>query len=228
MLILLIIGVFIVDLFIANHFSQSKNRFLTRENKKIEMATFTRRYIAITIDGLLGQLISLVLSGTYVMSMMGKANNSTILFNSVILMGLGLLIYFTLTEWLWGQTLGKKIVGIRVVNKHDLGKISFMQALYRNLLRLVDGILGYLVGGLIAYYSPEWQRLGDSIGKTLVIRSIKEETTLADLLEKEKQEGLSEAPNQPAQSLGDVIKCPKCQTDNPINADFCSLCYQKF
>jgi hypothetical protein len=81
--------------------------------------------------------------------------------------------YFLLFEWLWhGQTPGKRLVGIRVINWQGTG-ISFTEAAVRNLFRLVDGVpipfLLYGAGFLIAANNRENRRLGDLAAGTLVV-----------------------------------------------------------
>jgi uncharacterized RDD family membrane protein YckC len=43
-------------------------------------------------------------------------------------------------------------------------------ATIRTLLRLVDGLFGYLVGFVVVLASDKNQRLGDMAAKTLVVR----------------------------------------------------------
>jgi uncharacterized RDD family membrane protein YckC len=79
--------------------------------------------------------------------------------------------YAMLTEWSWrGQTVGKRILGLRVV---DIAghRLQFSQVAIRNLLRAVDILPGvYLVGGIAVLLSKHGQRLGDLAANTAVIR----------------------------------------------------------
>ena len=77
-------------------------------------------------------------------------------------------LYFTLMEGRDGQSLGKKALGIKVVNA-DGTKCSMRQAFIRNLLRIIDGFALYLVGIILILQSKSNQRLGDRIAETLVI-----------------------------------------------------------
>jgi uncharacterized RDD family membrane protein YckC len=83
--------------------------------------------------------------------------------------------YFLLFEWLWhGQTPGKRIVGIRVINWQGTG-ISFTEAAVRNIFRLVDAVplpIPFLLYGpafVIAACNRENRRLGDLAAGTLVV-----------------------------------------------------------
>ena len=77
--------------------------------------------------------------------------------------------YGIFLEWRWrGQTLGKRVFGLRVIDAHGL-RLQFPQIALRNLLRPIDSLpLFYLVGG-IAALSTRWsQRLGDLVANTVV------------------------------------------------------------
>ena len=79
--------------------------------------------------------------------------------------------YYVYFEGRKGQTLGKKMSGIKVI-REDTGEVPGMQAaLIRTLLRVIDGFCGYLVGFLVANSSEKRQRLGDMVAHTLVVRS---------------------------------------------------------
>ncbi len=80
------------------------------------------------------------------------------------------LAYFTYLEGSRGQTVGKMITKIKVVSE-DGSSIDMNQAFIRNLLRIIDGLLAYLVGAILIWRSDEKQRLGDSIAKTLVVKA---------------------------------------------------------
>ena len=75
-------------------------------------------------------------------------------------------------EWLWrGQTLGKKLFRLRVVDAEGL-RLRFNQIVIRNLLRSVDALpLFYLVGGISCWLNRKSQRLGDIAANTVVIRT---------------------------------------------------------
>lgn len=77
--------------------------------------------------------------------------------------------YCILCETLAGMTLGKRMVGIRVVGD-DGEHVGLNAAVIRNMLRLVDGLFFYLVGALFALSSSRGRRLGDHIAGTLVVR----------------------------------------------------------
>ena len=91
-----------------------------------------------------------------------------------------LLIFLFAIEWLYpvlfevlmrGQTPGKKVLGIVVVND-DLSPVTMGTSLVRNLLRTVDFLPLLYLGGVITMLSNRrFQRLGDLAAGTLVISS---------------------------------------------------------
>lgn len=84
--------------------------------------------------------------------------------------GIPVLLYFLLSEiWMNGQTLGKKIMRIRVVNM-DGGRPSLGQFFIRWLLRPVDFVITLCLGGLLSViFSKYSQRLGDLAAGTILI-----------------------------------------------------------
>ncbi len=80
------------------------------------------------------------------------------------------LLYHLVPEALYGKTLGKLLLGLRVVDTAG-NRLRFGPALGRNLLRAVDGLpIFYLVGFIAAAATKQRQRIGDMAANTLVIR----------------------------------------------------------
>ena len=78
-----------------------------------------------------------------------------------------LFLYGWLLEAACGATLGKALVGIRVVQTKKCSGISACAV--RNVLRIVDGLGFYLVGTAVAACSDVRQRIGDICARTAVI-----------------------------------------------------------
>jgi uncharacterized RDD family membrane protein YckC len=85
-----------------------------------------------------------------------------ILLNSAILF-----LYGWLFESACGATLGKALVGIRVVGSDGRGILK--SCAVRNALRVVDGIGFYILGALVAGCSSIRQRIGDLFAQTAVV-----------------------------------------------------------
>jgi uncharacterized RDD family membrane protein YckC len=102
-----------------------------------------------------------------------------------ILSGFPVLLYFPLTElFLGGQSMGKKVMRMRVVNING-GKPTIGQIVIRWLLRPVDFWMTFFVGGLLTViFSKYSQRIGDMAAGTLLIstnaRAALEETVFME------------------------------------------------
>jgi uncharacterized RDD family membrane protein YckC len=90
---------------------------------------------------------------------------------ALVVIGVTLVIafsYYWLAEAWFGATLGKAMVGIRV-RASDGGKCTLKASAIRNLARVIDGFAVYLVGFLVALFSSQRRRIGDYLGKTVVV-----------------------------------------------------------
>jgi uncharacterized RDD family membrane protein YckC len=81
--------------------------------------------------------------------------------------------YFTVSEWLFGQTVGKLLLGVKVVSK--IGKpLTLPQSTVRNVFRFIDGFpyfLPYLLGLLVLSLNQRRLRLGDMVAGTTIVNT---------------------------------------------------------
>jgi uncharacterized RDD family membrane protein YckC len=127
------------------------------------------RFLAWTIDAcaigaassLIGKLLSLV---AFLSPDLAVATSTLAYFLLSIGYGIGF-------EWLWrGQTIGKRVLGLRVMDARGL-KLHVSQIVIRNVLRAVDTLpLLYMVGGIACAVNRYSQRLGDIAANTVVVR----------------------------------------------------------
>jgi uncharacterized RDD family membrane protein YckC len=147
-----------------------------RERKSsMEDAGVALRFVAVLLDAVIvffpaGLVVGLLSGGGYTETGNGYANAGIDVGGSAmwLLLALGL-GYYVFCEAATGATLGKHMVGIHVIGE-DGEHLTFGASLVRNLLRLVDCLFFYLVGGIFALTSPHGQRLGDRAAHTLVVR----------------------------------------------------------
>jgi len=80
-------------------------------------------------------------------------------------------LYMALLEGLAGATVGKWVVGLRVV-RTDGGRPGLLRGAWRNVLRLVDGLPAFSILGIVLILrSAERARFGDRVAGTRVIRA---------------------------------------------------------
>jgi uncharacterized RDD family membrane protein YckC len=105
--------------------------------------------------------------------------NLLVLISNDLSQAFGILLFFVLNigyticlEWFWnGQTAGKRVFGLRVMDIRGL-RIHPSQIVIRNLLRAVDSLpLFYLLGGTVCLAGRHMQRLGDLAANTIVVKS---------------------------------------------------------
>jgi uncharacterized RDD family membrane protein YckC len=134
----------------------------------LESAGIPLRFVALLLDSVL-VLIPMILAVAYLDG--GTWENEARDFSGRAFLSLAVLSlgYFVVTEAATGATLGKHMVGIRVVGENG-ERITFGAAFVRNLLRSVDQLGFYFVGFISAILSKRRQRLGDRAAHTIVVR----------------------------------------------------------
>lgn len=132
------------------------------------MATYAslfERAIAIIID----TIIVGVVMGVLLYGAVGASGSSSISFVITLLA----LLYYILLEGPMGggQTLGKRIMSIKVTTEGG-GVPSYVQALIRTILRIIDAMPSfYILGAILVWATGKNQRLGDMLAKTVVVKA---------------------------------------------------------
>jgi len=136
----------------------------------LQLAGPITRFLAWAVDiGTIIAIISILNVGFGILGILSRdfAKAANIIAFFFVSIGYGII-----TEWCWqGQTLGKKLLRLRVMDVQGL-RLQFSQIVIRNLLRFVDSLPAlYLVGGLVCLFNRRAQRLGDFAANTIVIWS---------------------------------------------------------
>jgi len=119
-------------------------------------AGFWRRFVAAFVDGI-------VLSVAYFVFLGFTSENGASLLNFLI--GIA---YYTYLEGSSGQTLGKKALGIRVVDLGGGGSIGFGRAFIRYIGRIVSAI-PLLLGYFWMLWDKEKQTWHDKFANSVVV-----------------------------------------------------------
>lgn len=88
-------------------------------------------------------------------------------FFSVFLITTIITLYHIVCETLVGRSLGKKLVGLKIVSSLSGQKLSISQIVIRNVFRIIDH--GVFFGGLLIFTS-RGQRIGDIVSKSSVVK----------------------------------------------------------
>jgi len=147
------------------------HRVLTPEYVEFDfaLAGLMSRFLAWLLDTLVSLTLATVLVlGLSFTDLAVKGLGSALALVAWFLIDWG---YMIVLETAWsGQTLGKRALGLRVLQETGV-RVSLPQSLLRNLVRPVDRLpLFYLVGGVAALFTTSQQRLGDLLAGTIVVR----------------------------------------------------------
>jgi uncharacterized RDD family membrane protein YckC len=81
-----------------------------------------------------------------------------------------MVLYFVFLEGLTGATFGKWIAGIRV-ERMGGGKPGLVRGLWRNVMRIADGLPAFNILGIVLILtSEEKARFGDRVADTRVVK----------------------------------------------------------
>jgi uncharacterized RDD family membrane protein YckC len=153
----------------------------TPEQTSIEfpLAGIGSRFLAVLIDTLIQGAVAFALFLIFLsisFALPGVFRNSSatagVWVTAILIMAFFLLEYgyFILFESIWnGQSPGKRLTHLRVIK--DSGQpITAIDAVARNLLRIIDQLpFAYGIGVLCAWISPQSKRLGDYVAGTVVV-----------------------------------------------------------
>ena len=140
--------------------------FETFENKIPELAKNRYRVLAFIIDFIVFWLIGMILGVFFGELSENGTGYSLNGLPALVLMLIGVFLW-PISEGLFGQTLGKRFLDIKVVT-NDYKSISMGKAFIRFFLGFIDYI--FAMGLIIAIIDKNNQRIGDMAAKTVVIK----------------------------------------------------------
>ncbi|MDZ4185538.1 MAG: RDD family protein [Desulfuromonadales bacterium] len=150
-----------------------KKRIWRDGDVEYEFASLFRRSLAMILDNLLLFVAPLLVMALALPGFDEIPGNPVrfmlTIFSALALFFVGGFLYHSLLEGLYGQTLGKKICGIRVL-KADFSPCGVAAGFVRNLLRIADAFFYYLVSIIAMAANLKWQRVGDVVADTVVVK----------------------------------------------------------
>ncbi len=140
---------------------------LKRED--LHLASIEKRMIAFMIDDMLISMIFLIIFYQKIILLINDYEQMVIFINSIFVYIVSVKIaYQTIFVYLYGQTVGKMAMKIRIVNKFTFDNPTFLESLNRAVARVVSEIFFYL-GFIWANYNPLRESWHDKFAKTIVI-----------------------------------------------------------
>jgi uncharacterized RDD family membrane protein YckC len=138
----------------------------------VEVHVTGRRVLATIVDGILLSVVLGTMSAMFGSASAGDGQVSASLSGIPAVISIVLVFaYYILMEGYLGQTVGKMLLGIRVVREaNTTGAPGLKAAAIRTVARIVDGLFAYAVAFVAVVASQKNQRLGDMAARTLVVR----------------------------------------------------------
>ena len=135
-------------------------------------AGLVQRWYAITLDlaffGPLNLLVSIPFA-RYAEHLEAYGHSTRLVILIILLRLIPVLIYFVWPTWVHGQTLGKRIVGLKVIRTDWRPQLSFGAVIMREIIGKLFG-LALLGGGfLMMLFNRRCQALHDHLSATCVI-----------------------------------------------------------
>jgi len=140
------------------------------ESENITLASFPKRFIAYFIDEIL-------ISFLFIMIYMGSIDENQNMEETINMIN-GLVVYIMILKviyqaffvWMYGATIGKILMKLKVISVNDLEKPAFVYALNRAIVRVLSESIFYL-GFIWAFMNPKRETWHDKSGRTLVVNA---------------------------------------------------------
>ncbi|MDX4065440.1 RDD family protein [Aliarcobacter skirrowii] len=140
-----------------------------QNSENLQLASMRSRAFAFVIDDL---IVTLLISLVYWDSIVAAGNDTEAFISLLSTLVLPLLvlkiIYHTFFIWYYGQTLGKRLAKVRVIDANHWGRVTLFQSFLRAVGRVISELF-YYIGFAIAFFNDGRKTFHDFTGKTLVV-----------------------------------------------------------
>jgi uncharacterized RDD family membrane protein YckC len=139
-----------------------------------QLAGLGSRIVAFIIDSILIGIVGgiIVFPLFFLIGVGGEtgAAGAGLVLIAQLLISLIVFVYFIVMEGVYGYTVGKKLMSVRVVDENG-AKIGMGKSAIRNVLRIVDALPTlYIIGIILIAVNDDEQRLGDMAASTYVVK----------------------------------------------------------
>lgn len=147
----------------------------TTSSSRGQLAGLGSRIVAFLIDSIITGIVAGILFAPVVFLVGVGGDGGTagagLFLILQLLIPLAIFAYFIVMEGMYGYTIGKKLLNIRVVGENG-AKIGMSESAIRNVLRIVDALPTlYIIGIILIAVNDDEQRLGDMAASTYVVKA---------------------------------------------------------
>jgi len=168
---------------------------------QFQLAGLGSRAAAFIIDQILLMVLNILIFVVLYFVMDGLSSMTFFLMESSLPIAITIIIlfivnwgYFFAFEFFYGgRTIGKKLVGIRVIQENG-HSITLLSSFIRNLIRLIDSLpTAYFIGIIMIFFHSKHKRLGDLVAGTIVVheRKVKRKKKLSPIEKEIENRGLA-------------------------------------
>ena len=170
---------------------------------QFQLAGLGSRTAAFIIDQLILTLINIAILIVVFVVLVGGPNlafyfateveSVTLAITIIVLFLINWGYFFVYEYFSGGRTLGKKIIGIRVIQENG-HSITLLSSFIRNLLRIIDMLpANYFLGILMVFFHSRHKRVGDLVAGTIVVheRHVKKKKKLTPFEKEIEKRGIS-------------------------------------
>ncbi len=139
---------------------------LHREN--INIASINKRALAFMIDEIIITLLFAIIVWDKISSISSQQDMMAYVSSLAIYIICVKMIYQAFFVYMYGATIGKMILKIRVIESEYLGLPTLLQSILRSVMRSISEMLFYM-GFIVAYFTPIRLTWHDRVATTLVV-----------------------------------------------------------
>jgi uncharacterized RDD family membrane protein YckC len=168
---------------------------------QFQLAGLGSRAAAFLIDRILLTVVNILIFIVAFMIMNGMSSFPFFIEENFLPLAITIVVLFILNGGYFfayeyfsgGRTIGKKLVGIRVIQENG-HSITLLSSFIRNLLRIIDSLpTSYFLGIIMIFFHSKHKRLGDIVAGTIVVheRKAKRKNKLSPIEKVIQNRGLS-------------------------------------
>ncbi|WNS77464.1 RDD family protein [Bacillus sp. DTU_2020_1000418_1_SI_GHA_SEK_038] len=138
-------------------------------------------------------ILFLILSGQSDLLLWAELNSVPVAIAIILLFILNWGYFFAFEYFSGGRTIGKKVLGLRVIQE-DGHSITLLSSFIRNFLRIIDSLpANYVLGMMMIFFHSKHKRIGDLVAGTIVVheRKTKKQKKLTPIEKEIEKRGLA-------------------------------------
>ncbi|CAH2713701.1 hypothetical protein BACCIP111895_00855 [Neobacillus rhizosphaerae] len=168
---------------------------------QFQVAGLGSRSAAFLIDLLLLTIVNILIFLIVLLIMNGTSPIPFFMFENTIPLAIMIIVlsilnggyFFAFEFFSGGRTIGKKLIGIRVIQENG-HSITLLSSFIRNLIRIIDSLpTAYFLGIIMIFFHSKHKRLGDVVAGTIVVheRKMKRKKKLSAIEKEIQNRGIS-------------------------------------